>query len=1512
MAVQCSLSVQAVTVNLLYCRLYECQHAQQLPNQSGPLTFERVPSRHQLHTPFNMQMNEGAVETMTTDKNDPMWVTNMKKSVAQLFQLNLTEKHSLLSNERSPFLNTISSRWRLPTQFNVNEQSLFGQCETTYEVLPHQLTTQKLITDSKLDQLYSRYNLRPAKFPVHPFTVKKSRNSDQCTTKAAWRCGNSPQSCQPGKSCQGQSPIVSQQSTYILDGDPSDFSIQQVSVQSKTVYSPNQDNDEQLLSVSQQILLFKSQFPMRNFIGEPRDPKTQQGIYFQYYTTDGADLRQPDLVSGAQVSESGPGVLEHQVFPEMSSEKTSQVLNLINVIDKELNEASEENHGYMASAVIEAEEILSLLSFKDLDVIKSGIESPTGMELLHDLLSMTGTGPATVMLLDQIDQQQIKVQQASRVISMLASSIKAPTVTLMQQLKQLGRSNFVKENRQVKASLAMTLGNLFYRQCVRGEQDKPNSSEAAQGRYCDQEMKSMMRQFINQMEQEIERGTLPEKMVYIQSIGNIGSPAIIPILQQLIVSGKDKQTIAQSIYALHRLGKTNGEDVQKIVSPIFENEYSHPEVRQAAVTIMLSTNPPFNWWRKLAMSTWSERNGEVKNFVISAIQSYATSVDDSLRNEKEKASRCLHFVQGGNDYVAQSKKLDFSSIVSQIMSGSSGRFTFLNGKHQPIKNTFYVSLKNFAKGFTDGEGKMVINGGDFNSMIDDFVVSLWGQDNGEREHRRLNYFSESMQRVMDQLQVSRSDDKNSPTLTLFTTWMQTLQRFYHMDSRDYHNLQMKLQNDIAYKFKPTQFLSYMKNDVFSIPSEIGIPVVYSSKTPLVASIRGQIELNWEPSKQMCQVSLKNANPTVAIYSRSSVRYVNPFSRTTMEEGVEKSAQVSIPVDATARLNLKSQQLEMSVQLQQHDPQKPTNQFQVHTHGVSYSRSKLGPVQGSKTTGQGHIDWIIEPTSTVCHSQKSNIQWYANPNLANFYRQSNDLCNMETSRYFHTDYNLLNYKNGVSKFETTFAWTGPQQEQPETDTDPITDKLQHVPKVLSAISQARFMTGTEQHKKGWSMALVVSLLGHKHQHYTAVAGSSRNDDKQSLNVAVSQPDANVCLKFDFVTPTFKPVRTMPGYSADINGKLSYGRYHCHEHSVTFRAEASSHDRRGSDGGQKRPNRRCQRHQQAMSGENQRQCQQANQPESAIKRFILEIDADAQQSAMMQALTDQFFDNLMNGYSSIQYQKSNSEQMRLQAFLDYEVGMIEMDRTTLFGYKSYQIPMPVKGTQLQQMLALSRSVDENWNNFLYGSRSSTCSLNSTVLESFDGNFVKIAQDDCHVVLAHCLTCSKKFLVTSNTKRSSRELRVSVPGHEVVMHGGPYNQQQQVMVDGKLRAIPEEDRLVVSDESGQIPCLEIWRHQQQLHVQSRQQGVYVQLDQTTGRVDVTASQSFYGGKLRGVCGDMNGEYLADMLDQQQCVHTDSTLFTESYRVNLDGVDNSSCSPRQMPSSLCAHVNTLYVPSQ
>lgn len=336
-----------------------------------------------------------------------------------------------------------------------------------------------------------------------------------------------------------------------------------------------------------------------------------------------------------------------------------------------------------------------------------GKAEKTKKDVLLDAIAMCGTNPCVIFLKELIEKREVRGEQASSLLMVLPITVKTPTRELLQELVSLIKSvkSHSEQNEQVWFTSFLSTATLINRACVnqKSRRDNYSVSPITKRPYCTSEEIELLLPYLKQ---ELKESTKTSRaIVLLQAIGNLGSYHSYNVLRQ-VVTGQmhsEKQIRAKAIFALARIAEEAPfhlrHEIQALLKPIYSSPVEEDEVRMSAFVALLATQPEEHFYTEAATSTWFEPSQQVGQFVYSTLENMANCTYPSHRNESRKAGMALPLAKRYNLGLQYSANSIFSHFIPEHQIGSTFQLARFGGKHSLFPEQIYLELKNFMGGF---------------------------------------------------------------------------------------------------------------------------------------------------------------------------------------------------------------------------------------------------------------------------------------------------------------------------------------------------------------------------------------------------------------------------------------------------------------------------------------------------------------------------------------------------------------------------------------------------------------------------------------------------------------------------------------------------------------------------------------------------------------------------------------------------------------------------------------------
>ena len=264
-------------------------------------------------------------------------------------------------------------------------------------------------------------------------------------------------------------------------------------------------------------------------------------------------------------------------------------------------------------------------------------------ELFVDCLVTTGSNPTVLLLTELIESGAISATQAEWAIMSLGYYIKTPTFDLLRHLmvktfklklkdfnmkfdvfQDFIRSDAVQTLKNLRQTAYKSMADLLNSACAPLAFRKYTSPPS--GRYCTKDQFQLFQKdLVPLLVQELDGSEGVDRMSALTNIGLLASEDTVAVLLPHIRgngSGGDVAYRTRAILSLHDIFHKIPERVYPLLLALADNIAERPEVRMAAISILLNVQVPINVWQRVASRTWFEPNQQVRAFIYNMIVSY--------------------------------------------------------------------------------------------------------------------------------------------------------------------------------------------------------------------------------------------------------------------------------------------------------------------------------------------------------------------------------------------------------------------------------------------------------------------------------------------------------------------------------------------------------------------------------------------------------------------------------------------------------------------------------------------------------------------------------------------------------------------------------------------------------------------------------------------------------------------------------------------------------------------------
>jgi hypothetical protein len=416
--------------------------------------------RRHLEEPVLVHLKRGLVENFYVSKEEPVAVTNIKRSLLAQLQLDIS------ASQRSP-VETNKVDLGIGAQlsgdvsyFTVMEESLHGKCETIYNLYPLPQATaieleQKWEEEEKKAQLEPSFEGKAICQGKEYFEIIKTRNLDHCVfSPAAQHFIGGHASADVTKSHVGNLMAHMSSSTTYICGHLSDFNVRKLVVDDVMVANPVGYNTEERLKTTTRVMmeLLKKQ-AISAKIEIPAQTRREGSLVYTYPDEESSRhhmsaevVRLTQIILGTTPIFPQPTLFEapKALIPVRlpKAEIKAQIIGEMKKLAREVFESPESCASKIdiSGQVLAISKYMSVLNLQDLEEVWSQVlaacsqaDRMTTEHLLLDTIAMVGSNPSTMFIIKKIEAGQILPIKASVVIQSALISIRTTTRELLHE-----------------------------------------------------------------------------------------------------------------------------------------------------------------------------------------------------------------------------------------------------------------------------------------------------------------------------------------------------------------------------------------------------------------------------------------------------------------------------------------------------------------------------------------------------------------------------------------------------------------------------------------------------------------------------------------------------------------------------------------------------------------------------------------------------------------------------------------------------------------------------------------------------------------------------------------------------------------------------------------------------------------------------------------------------------------------------------------------------------------------
>jgi hypothetical protein len=918
------------------------QDLQRQSPQTAQETVELTQVEPALAKAVRVRYENGKVRQIEVSRETPEWAVNIQKAIISLAKLRLNEQQKGASMEKVNRLVKESSDAFL--NYAIIEDGVEGQCESTYSVSSNQWEAnpnEEVLNVTKIRNL-NKCNELPQ------FTQQTLQDED---------CKH----CENEKAKPLTNMVVTQ---YNLRGGRQGFEFERIESQGQILFAPNTRDADVFLTNCSQLLELRRKQPAQQQLHLSSDAKQHHRLQYRFASAEGHqaeelrsrqfDVRKAPITPFNAQSHRG----------ESKKANPQQVSQLISEIAQDIRKAEHgsqqelKNEDVLAKALV-AKRLLRALDYQEIEQVYQQAahqQDKTEKRAAQDIMVMAGSAPAIMVLKKAIESHEIHGEEAALILQQIPTTVFQPHYVLLEEFAKLAKSEAAQRDSQIYSTAMLSYGTLISIACNGTGNSRETPSFVEDNANCPEEMKQ---RFLNELQQELRHAQSQNshwrQIVMIQAIGNTLAPEAAEILKP-IISGKQTTCPvlrSKAIYALQGAAKVAPRKAVKILAPVYFNQEEMPEIRIAALSMLIAARPEHQFLSKIAASTWTERSQQVGSFTYSALQALTQADNRCMEDLKNDAKQALELANQDFDgntldsgvFLYDDDKMDKFNVYNTLIG------SWVASNESAMPTSFSLQLNRTEEGLAYKLFQAGLNIKGLDEVINriagpksafypiEKITDLFRSESQE-SHKGLN-------KLVEALQIDTESRQSADLMVnLYVKLFDTQARNFYVSKQTIKNfLQGKTESAAAKFFEEMVFgngvrVNYAKifnteERLVKMPTPVGLPVIIAINKPVFVAVQGEAKAEIDSSRNpnsLVPTAVRltvNGRPTLAMKKVTTMGICLPYAKKFAAAGVSRDVKASIPVHARVALDLSEGKLTVVAGRQESNSQAaPLAQFKV--------------------------------------------------------------------------------------------------------------------------------------------------------------------------------------------------------------------------------------------------------------------------------------------------------------------------------------------------------------------------------------------------------------------------------------------------------------------------------------------------------------------------------------------------------------------------------------------------------
>ena len=243
----------------------------------------------------------------------------------------------------------------------------------------------------------------------------------------------------------------------------------------------------------------------------------------------------------------------------------------------------------------------------------------------------------------------------------------------------------------------------------------------------------------------------------------------------------------------------------------------------------------------------------------------------------------------------------------------------------------------------------------------------------------------------------------------------------------------------------------------------------------------------------------------------------------------------------------------------------------------------------------------------------------------------------------------------------------------------------------------------------------------------------------------------------------------------------------------------------------------------------------------------------------------------------FAQNPSNKVTIKVQLDpYKNGMTLNISTPSENTKFRNVPMPINMLHEPALMSMRKTLHKKIVDSLLGVDKTVCIIDKRVVKTFDNVTLERRPSSSWTLMAADSSGARNLAIYEKVVNQQSAVRVLLDDTVVEIDS---SNLRHVQVNRKTKPLSPTEPIVVPDPASHKNLTEILMLGEDT-VKVVMPKHYIKLLVTSEGLQIRASLLAYRNRMRGVCGDFNGEQRNDMMARSGCAYKDGQKFYESYR--------------------------------